>query len=116
MSLPIEGVMKAIGAARMARNAAGLDTPVLDELYDGLSGAPTPGWNECTTSPRTSALARQCSRRTKAIPALVIQPTPTTGFSPTPFSGSPSGSLTFSSRRPVGCATAGKLSKTLRNR
>jgi len=37
----VGGAIKAVGAARMARNAAGLDTPVLDELHDGLSGART---------------------------------------------------------------------------
>jgi len=37
----VGGAIKAVGAARMGGKAAGLDTPVLDEWHDGLSGART---------------------------------------------------------------------------
>jgi hypothetical protein len=40
MSLLIDlagGVIKAVGGARTASRAAGLDTPALEELHDGLS-------------------------------------------------------------------------------
>jgi hypothetical protein len=33
----VGGVIKAVGAARATSHAAGLDTPVLDDLHDGLS-------------------------------------------------------------------------------